>query len=166
MLQNIFNKWNDPTYAILSFVIWTIIVIILGIYIKIFPKHFFRIGLAKKDDPPVKFMGKEIKSNKHIILIMLYSFINELVLTYNKNIISPWKINVIQDSKNMDIDMSKFNLLWLLNLDNFFGWISYIFHLVMILTMEFQFIIPKMFASILIENISTIRYIADKQFIK
>jgi hypothetical protein len=165
MLNNIFQQWNDPNSATYIYVIWTIVVILLGIYFNIFTKEFIRFGPAKKGQKPVTFMGREIHTKKGIIFIMVYSFINQLITTYNINIISPWRLNIIQDSKTTVIDMTKNNLFWLLNLDNFFGWISYILNLGMVLSMELQFIIPKILASIIVENISTFRYVAEKTFL-
>ena len=165
MLYNIFQSWNDPQNAVLLYVFWIIIVVIIGIKFKIFTKEFVRFGTAKKNEKPVKFMGREITTNKEIICIMIYSFLNQLISNYNSSIISPWKINTIQYPKTNLINMSKKKILVLLNLDNIFGWLNYIINLAMILTMEMQFIIPKIFASVIIDNISTLRYIADKQFI-
>jgi len=164
MLYNIFRNWNDPKTAIYTYVFWTIIVIMFGFYFNIFTKEFIRIGPAKKGEKPVMFMGQEIKTKKEICAIMLYSFINQLISNYNGSIVGPWRTNIIQDPKTDVINMSKKSLIYLTNLDNIFGWFNYIINLAMILTMEMQFIIPKIFASVIIENISNLRYIADKKF--
>lgn len=165
MIYNIFKNWNDPAIAVYIYVIWVIIVILLGIYFNIFTKEFVRIGPAKKNEKPVQFMGRQITTNKEIISIMIYSFLNQLISNYNGSIIGPWRTNIIQDPKTSLINMTKKKLILLTNLDNMFGWINYIINLAMILTMEMQFIIPKIFASIIIDNISNLRYITDKKFI-
>ena len=79
MLYNIFQSWNDPQNAVLLYVFWIIIVVIIGIKFKIFTKEFVRFGTAKKNEKPVKFMGREITTNKEIICIMIYSFLNQFL---------------------------------------------------------------------------------------
>lgn len=164
MLHNIFKNWNDPKTAIYIYVGWVLFVIIIGIYFNIFTKEFIRIGPAKEGEKPVMFMGRKITTNKEIIAIVIYSFFNQLISNYNGSVISPWRTNIIQDPKSTEINMSKQSLMYLTNLDNIFGWFNYIINLAMILTMELQFIIPKIFASVIVDNISNLRYVSDKKF--
>jgi len=159
------SNWNNPKRSIIIHAIWIIIVFCMGLYYNIFSKEFFRFGPAKKGDKPVMFMGNEIKTYKGIIIIIIYSFINQLISNYNSSIVSPWRINTIQDPKTTVI--SNFTLqeiLVLLNIDNIFGWINYIINLATLLTMELQFIVPKIIASIIIDNTSIINYLRDKTY--
>lgn len=163
----ILSNWNNPRVSIIIHTIWIIIVFSIGVYYNIFAKDFFRLGPAKKGEKPVIFMGKEIKTYKGIILIIIYSFINQLITNYNSSVVNPWRINTIQDPKTTSISNFTLNeILVLLNIDNIFGWINYIINLATLLTMELQFIFPKIIASIIIDNTSIVNYLRDKTIIK
>ena len=164
MIYDVYTNWNNPKTSITIYVIWTCIVILLGIHFKLFTKEFIRFGPPKKDEKPIEFLGKKITTWKQVISLMIYSFIHQLVSNYHSNIINPWITNIIQDPKTTQLNMSKLLTIIITNLDNIFSWLNYIIGIAMLYTMELQFIIPKIFASIIIENISTLSYISNKTF--
>ncbi len=165
MIYNIFTNWDNPKIAIIIYFIWVVLIIIGGIYFKIFPKEMLRIGAAKEGEKEIEFMGTKITTNKQVYLIMLYAFINQLISNYNTTIITPWRINTVQDPKSKVINMAKRELITLLNMDNIASWFNYILTVGMILSMELQFLLPKILASVIIENISTLKHIAGKTFL-
>lgn len=163
MIYNVYTKWNNPQSSIIIYVIWTCIVIFLGIRYKLFTKEFIRIGPPKKGEKPIEFLGKKITTWKQVLVLMTYSFVNQLVSNYNANIINPWITNIIQDPKTEYLNMSKWLVILISNFDNVFSWLNYIIGIAMLYTMELQFIIPKIFASIIIENMSILNYISNKK---
>ena len=164
MINNIIEKYSTPKIAVYIYSLWVSIVLIISFYLKIFSKDFFRLGVPKINEKELFFMGKKITKNSEIIFIIIYSFVNQLISNYTRNIFNPWINNIVQDPKSTNIDMSKIDLYLLSNLDNIFGWLNYIIELATIFTMEFQFILPRIFASIIIENLSITKYTNNKTF--
>ena len=150
MINDVYKKWNNPQSSIIIYVIWTSIVIFLGIRYKLFTKEFIRFGPPKKGEKPIEFLGKKITTWKQVIILMAYSFVNQLVSNYNANIINPWITNIIQDPKTEYLNMNKWLVILISNFDNIFSWLNYIIGIAMLYTMELQFIIPKIFASLII----------------
>jgi len=157
MIYDVYTDWNNPKTSISVYVIWTCIVILLGIRYKLFTKEFIRFGPPKKGQKPIEFLGKKITTWNEVIIIMIYSFIHQLVSNYNSNIINPWITNIIQDPKTVNLNMSKVFILFITNLDNIFGWLNYIIGIAMLYTMELQFIIPKLFASLIIFEFKVVK---------
>ena len=165
MAYDVYTNWTSPATSIAVYVIWTCVIILLGIKFKLFTKEFIRFGPPKKGEKPIEFLGQKITTWNQIMAIMTYSFINQLVSNYNGNIINPWITNIIQDPKQKELNMSRFVILLITNLDNIFGWLNHIIAIAMLYTMELQFIVPKIFASLIIENISILNYISNKTFL-
>ena len=164
MLNTIIDKYSTPKIATYIYSSWVTIVLIIAFKLNIFSKDFFRIGVPQPNQKDLLFMGKKITTNPEIIFIVLYSFINQLISNYTRNIIRPWMNNIVQDPKSSTIDISQADLYLISNLENIFGWLNYIIELATIFTMEFQFILPRIFASIIIENFSIAKYTKNKQF--
>lgn len=164
MITKLINDWDNPQVAIIVLAVWICLVLYVGIKLKIFTKENIRIGPPKKGEKPIQFFGKQIKTWKEIKLVMLYSFMNQLIISYSGSIIDPWMTNIVQDPKSNVLNMSKQNVMIINNIDNVISWINYIISLAMIFTMQFQFIIPKFAASLLVSNFTTWNYIKNKTF--
>ena len=165
MLNTIIDKYSTPKIATYIYSTWVTIVLIIAFNLKIFSKDFFRFGVPQPNQKELLFMGKKITTRPEIIFIIIYSFINQLISNYTRNVVRPWMNNIVQDPKSSSIDISQADLYLISNLDNIFGWLNYIIELATIFTMEFQFILPRIFASIIIENFSIAKYTKNKQFV-
>jgi len=165
MLNTIIDNYSTPKIATYIYSAWVTIVLIIAFNLKIFSKDFFRFGVPLPNEKELLFMGKKITTSPEILFIITYSFVNQLISNYTRNIVRPWMNNIVQDPKSSSIDMSQADLYLISNLDNIFGWLNYIIELATIFTMEFQFILPRIFASIIIENFSIAKYSKNKQFV-
>ena len=73
--------------------------------------------------------------------------------------------NNVYDDKVKKVNMKKNNLLLLINLENKFGLISYFIDLNILLSMEFQFIICRLIASVIANNyVLNNKYLKHKKF--
>ena len=131
---------------------WISLVLLLGIFIGVFNKKLIRFGPPLIGEKELIFFGYSIDSWAKVSFIMAYIFINQVVKTYHNNLFEPWATNFIFNDSVRNINMSKNDALLCLNLDNIFGWISYFIDLNILLTMEFQFILCRLIASVITKN--------------
>ena len=123
----------------------------------------FRFGPPQLGQKEIVFFGNKINSWTLILIIMGYSFINQFVVSYHGNIYGPWITNTVQDPKVKDIEMSERKLFTMINLYTVFEWINYFIGLNVLFTMEFQFILPQMLASIIASNLGTSVHLKNKK---
>lgn len=154
--------WTSPIVATTVLIVWIFLVFIVGCYLGIFNDKTLRIGPAKEGENQIKIFGFEIDTMKKVMCVIIYSFLSRMVTEYGDNIISPWITNVIQDPKVTTLPMSKLWILLIHNGYNIFGWLNYIIQIMMVFTMELQFILPKIVASLIIGNVTTWNYISNK----
>ena len=157
-------NWSSPKVATLILLIWIGVVFLIGCQIGLFNGKMFRFGPALSDESPIIIFGFKIDSMKKVIGVMLYSFVSKIISEYGENIISPWITNVIQDTKSDTIPFTKLTIMMIHNGYNIFGWLNYVIQIMMVFTMELQFILPKMIASLIMGNVTTWNYISNKRF--
>ena len=154
---------STPWGVNILYIIWIVIVLVIGYGCKIFDKKMFRFGPPELGEKEIVFFGNKITTWTMILIIMTYAFINQFISTYHGNIYSPWITNTIQDPKVKDIQMEKSKLFTMINLENMFGWVNYFIGINVLFTMEFQFILPRMIASIIAYNLGTIQHLKNKK---
>ena len=146
------------------YVVWIIIVMIVGIYNKIFTRRLFRVGPPERGEKEIAFFGKPVESWSTIVFIISYCFINQIINSHHNNMYYPFITHNINTDEPRTIDMTKSQVCMMMNMENIFSWISYFIDLNILFTMELQFILPRMVASILMQNISLKKYLSNKTF--
>ena len=157
-------------YAICKFVcrqfsfISHICTLVIGIYNKIFTTKLFRIGPPQAGEKELSFFGKPVTSWYTVVFIITYCFVNQIINSHHNNMYYPFITHNIQTDEPRTLNMSKSQVYTMMNLENIFSWISYFIDLNILFTMELQFILPRMIASVMMHNISIKKYLCNKTF--
>lgn len=162
-MKSISDYINSPWGSNIVYVLWITIVVIFGIFFGILKKSMIRFGPPLPGEKELIFLGTKITSWGMILAIIAYSFINQLVSSHHSNMYYPWITNNIHDDKVKKIDMKRQDIIMMMNIDNIFGWINYFIDLNILFTMEFQFILPRMIASVIVNNTAIHKYLKNKK---
>lgn len=158
------NFLKSPQGSVMIFIIWITLILIIGYKLQLFKKNVLRFGVPNKGEKEIVFLGKKITSNKQIMGIILYTFINQMIQSHVTNQYNPFLTHYVMNDEKKIINMTQSSLLFLVNLENVFSWVSYFIDINILFTMELQFILPRMIASILMQNLSISQYMKSKQF--
>lgn len=159
------NIFNNNISSSIFYSTWILFVLTMCVITGVFNSKNIRFGPPKLGEKPIFFFGNEINTWNKIIILFLYIFINQIVNTYHRNLFKPWMTNNVYDDKVKKVNMKKNNLLLLINLENIFGWVSYFIDLNILLSMEFQFIICRLIASVIANNyVLNNKYLKHKKF--
>lgn len=158
--QSLSTAWGSNVI----YVLWICFVVIIGIVNGIFTTSLFRFGPPKVGEKPISFFGKKVESWSTIFFIITYCFVNQIINSHHNNMYYPFITHNIQTDAPRTIPMSEEHVYLMMNSENIFGWISYFIDLNILFTMELQFIIPRMIASLVMQNISLKQYLSNKRF--
>ena len=165
MFDSIRNFLSKPYGVSIIYICWILLVIIIGGVVKIFTADMFRFGPPNAGEKPITFLGNDINSWNMIYCIMGYSFINQFITSYRSTMYYPWIVNNIYDNKVRKVDMHRKSVFMMMNFDNVMSWISYFIDLNILFTMEFQFIVPRLMASVIVTHLSIMKYLSEKDCI-
>ena len=157
-----YDAINSAWGSNIIYVIWIACVVVMGTWNGIFTTKLFRVGPPGAGEKDITFFGEPVTSWSTVICIIVYCFVNQIINSHHNNMYYPFITHNVQTADPRTIDMTKSQLYTMMNLENIFGWVSYFIDLNILFTMELQFIIPRMIASFIMQNISIQKYLSNK----
>jgi len=117
--------------------------------------HFFSWGV------PVKIFNYTIQTNAEFYLLLSIFFIHELINAWVSQVVYPWIINNVQDSKCKNIKYSNIVSLIIINANNIYGTLDIVF-IISSINSQISFLLAIILAQTISSTIINYRYLLTK----
>lgn len=150
------NKTKPLTVVMISYIY--VFIVSLLLYFSSFyeTSTFFNWGL------PLKFFGKELKTEKEFYILLFLIFIHQLINNYVNSVVYPWIINSVQDPKNKKMEYSTFISLIIINLFDLYSQLDVIFIVTGFAT-QISFVCVISIANLLSSSFINYEYLKNKE---
>ena len=159
-----FKFLKQPETALIIFAIWTALFVGILAYENAFDSKFLQFGPGKDKKNYSKFLNWEINSWKRVILLMCIGFFSTILSSYYHNIVNPWIMNQMMDPKTEVINKNSFITYMIGYINPIFTWTNNIITFFITLTMQLQYILPRVLADMILSFFLTNAYLDDKKF--
>jgi len=147
---------------IFNLILIFILIFIVGDTNNIISKQFFHFG-PSTSDINVNIFGININSWNKWILVILFLVIYEVINTYSHKIFKTWQRYYIQDPKSDQIGMSKEDAFTnIILFDSISKLLRNFKWALLIITKQFQFVIPQYLTRLIISMYIESRYLENK----
>ena len=151
------GKIRSPIFALscgyIFFFITLLILWKLGVYSN---NSFFSWG------PPIVFFNYKVTTDKEFYLLLLITFIHQLINNWVSDVVYPWIINHIQDHKSTTLQYSRFSSFLLVNFHAIYSSLDLAFIINGYLS-QISFFIFILLSNIITTSIINWLYIKDKK---
>ena len=117
--------------------------------------HFFSWGV------PVKIFNYTIKTDAEFYLLLSIFFIHEIINAWVSQVVYPWIINNVQDSKCKQIKYSNIASLIIINANNIYGTLDIVF-IISSINSQVSFLLAIILAQTISSTIINYRYLLAK----
>jgi len=147
---------------IFNLILIFILIFIVGDTNNIISKQFFHFG-PSTSDINVNIFGININSWNKWVLVILFLVIYEVINTYSHKIFKTWQRYYIQDPKSDQIGMSKKDAFTnIILFDSISKLLRNFKWALLIITKQFQFVIPQYLTRLIISMYIESRYLENK----
>jgi len=110
---------------------------------------------------PVKIFNYNIETNTEFYILLTIFFIHELINAWVSQVVYPWIINSVQDSKCKKIKYSNITCLLIINANNIYGTLDIVF-IISSINSQVSFLLAIILAQVISSTIINYRYLLAK----
>ena len=165
ILRLIKNKHllGDPRISLFIYSIWVVLLLVSLYFLGVLnDKEFFHFGPSNNDS----FLGSSINSWPKVILLYFISFFTAAFNTYYGSVYGTWFYNQVKDTERDYLEVSKKDAKIMTFISPIVTGVNDIVGIFILLTKQFQYIIPQIFGDVIVSVFTAHKYINKKKKFK
>ena len=115
--------------------------------------------------PPIVFFTSEINSTVTFYIILLMIFVHQLITNWIYEVVYPWIINTIQNTKETEIQYRKSTCLFIVNMNSLYGQIHLAF-IISGITSQISFLMVLVLADLITLSYINWQYLKTKTVVE